>query len=109
MLLLLTALLAAPAAPAAAARPLRPEDVFALKEVADPQLSPEGKWVAYTVTTMDAKEDESDTDIYMAPFAGGPALRLTASKKAEKSPRWSPDGKWLAFLSGREGRRRRSG
>jgi len=106
MLLLLTALLAAPAAPAAAAaRPLRPEDVFALKEVADPELSPEGKWVAYTVTTMDAKEDESDTDIYMAPFAGGPALRLTASKKAEKSPRWSPDGKWLAFLSGREGKK----
>ena len=106
MLLLLAALLAAPEAPAAApARPLRPEDVFALKEVADPELSPEGKWVAYTVTTMDAKEDESDTDIYMAPFAGGPALRLTASKKAEKSPRWSPDGKWLAFLSGREGKK----
>jgi dipeptidyl aminopeptidase/acylaminoacyl peptidase len=103
MLLCLAALLAAPAA--AAARPLRPEDVFALKEVADPELSPEGKWVAYTVTTMDAKEDESDTDIYMAPFAGGPALRLTASKKAEKSPCWSPDGKWLAFLSGREGKK----
>ena len=106
MLLLLAALLAAPEAPAAApARPLRPEDVFALKVVADPELSPEGRWVAYTVTTMDAKEDESDTDIYMAPFAGGPALRLTASKKAEKSPRWSPDGKWLAFLSGREGKK----
>jgi dipeptidyl aminopeptidase/acylaminoacyl peptidase len=103
MLLFLTALLAAPAA--APARPLRPEDIFALKEVADPELSPEGKWVAFTVTTMDAKEDESDTDIYMAPFAGGPALRLTASKKAEKSPRWSPDGKWLAFLSEREGKK----
>jgi len=106
MLLLLAALVAAPAAaPAATTRTLRPEDVFALKEVGDPEISPEGKWVAYTVTTMDAKEDESDTDIYMAPFAGGPALRLTAGKKAEKSPRWSPDGKWLAFLSGREGKK----
>jgi len=106
MLLLLAVLLAAPAAASApSTRTLRPDDIFALKEVGDPEVSPEGKWVAYTVTTMDAKEDESDTDIYMAPFAGGPALRLTASKKAEKSPRWSPDGKWLAFLSGREGKK----
>jgi dipeptidyl aminopeptidase/acylaminoacyl peptidase len=107
MLLLLAALLAAPApsAPAASTRALRPDDIFALKEVGDPEISPEGKWVAFTVTTMDAKEDETDTDIYMAPFAGGPALRLTASRKAEKSPRWSPDGKWLAFLSAREGKK----
>ena len=104
MLLLLAALLAAPA-PSASPRALRPDDIFALKEVGDPEISPEGKWVAFTVTTMDAKEDETDTDIYMAPFAGGPALRLTASRKAEKSPRWSPDGKWLAFLSAREGKK----
>jgi len=106
-MLLLLALLAAPApsAPAASTRALRPDDIFALKEVGDPEISPEGKWVAFTVTTMDAKEDETDTDIYMAPFAGGPALRLTASRKAEKSPRWSPDGKWLAFLSAREGKK----
>ncbi len=104
--LLLVALgLGAAGSAAAQPRALRPDDVFALNDVADPEISPEGRWVAFTVTTMDAKEDESDTDIYMAPLAGGPALRLTASKKPEKSPRWSPDGKWLAFLSGREGKK----
>src|SRR5512141_2432321 len=80
---------------AAAARPLRVDDIFALKDVADPQMSPDGRWVAYTVAQMDLKEDESDTDIYMAPAAGGSAVRLTTSKKAERSPRFSPDGRYL--------------
>ena len=89
--------------PAQESRPLKVDDIFALKSVGDPQVSPEGKWVAYTVSAMDAKEDSSDTDIYMAPFSGGTPLRLTGSKKAETSPRWSPDGRYLAFLSAREG------
>jgi dipeptidyl aminopeptidase/acylaminoacyl peptidase len=87
----------------AASRLLQPEDASALKTVGDPQLSPEGSWVAYTVRTLDLKEDRRDTDIYMAPFAGGASLRLTASPKPESQPRFSPDGKFLAFLSGREG------
>src|SRR5712691_1570763 len=105
VLAVLAALTLLGARPAAAdPRPLRADDIFALRDVGDPQVSPEGKWVAYTVTAMDAKEDDSDTDICMAPLAGGLALRLTASKKPERSPRWSPDGRWLAFLSGREGK-----
>ena len=95
------------ALPARAADPtprlLRTEDVFALKTVQDPQVSPEGTWVAYTVRSMDPKEDNRDTDIWMVPFAGGDAIRLTASEKSESRPRFSPDGRWLAFLSGRDG------
>src|ERR1051325_5843805 len=86
-------------------RTLRPDDIFAIKDVGDPEVSPEGRWVAFTVRSRDAKADESDTDIYMAPLGGGPALRLTTSRKPERSPRWSPDGKWIAFLSGREGKK----
>src|SRR6185503_643941 len=86
-------------------RALRVDDLFALKNVGDPRLSPDGQWVAYTVQSLDAKDDQSDTDIYLAPFAGGEPLRLTGSKKPETSPRFSPDGKWIAFLSAREGKK----
>src|SRR2546426_9414339 len=49
---------------------------------------------------MDRKEDNSDTDIYMVPTAGGDSIRLTSSKKPESGPRWSPDGRYLAFTLG---------
>ena len=65
---------------AADERPLRVDDLFALKDVDDPQLSPDGQWVAYTVTT-DAEKDKSDRDVWMAPFAGGEAIRVTLGKK----------------------------
>lgn len=98
------ALLAMPLA-AAEPRPLRVEDIFSLKQVGDPRLSPDGQWVAYTVRTLDPKEDAANTDVYMAPFAGGAAVQLTASPKPETRPRFSPDGRYLAFLSGRDGKK----
>jgi len=84
-------------------RPLRPDDIFELRTVGDPRISPDGGWVAYTVSAMDRKEDNSDTDIYMVPAAGGAAIRLTSGRRPETSPRWSPDGKYLAFSSARDG------
>jgi dipeptidyl aminopeptidase/acylaminoacyl peptidase len=101
----LAALLLAVPVIAAGPRPLQVDDIFALKAVGDPQISPDGRWVAYTVRSMDAKADSADTDVYMLPFAGGAALRLTSSPKPETHPRFSPDGRWLAFLSGRDGKR----
>ena len=88
---------------AADPRPLTVDELFALKSVSGPILSPDGAQVAYTVRSMDLKKDTSDADIYLIPFAGGEAVRLTTSPKAETSPRFSPDGKWIAFLSSREG------
>jgi dipeptidyl aminopeptidase/acylaminoacyl peptidase/Tfp pilus assembly protein PilF len=102
--LLLAAALGLPCLPLSAdERPLRVDDLFQLKDVADPRLSPDGRSVAYTVTTLDAKEDASDADAYLAPLEGGEPLRLTSSKKSESRPRFSPDGEWIAFLSSREG------
>ena len=107
--LLAAALAALPAVASAAApsapRPLRVDDIFSLKTVSDPQLSPDGSAVAYTVRWLDAKEDTSDSDLYLLPFAGGEPLRLTASPKPESHPRFSPDGRYLAFLSGRDGKK----
>src|SRR4030088_2600607 len=86
-------------------RPLEPSDIFELKTVGDPRISPDGAWVAYTVSSLDKKDDTSNADIYMTATAGGPPVRLTSSKKPETSPRWSPDGRYVAFLSGRDGKK----
>ncbi|MFQ5744163.1 MAG: S9 family peptidase [Acidobacteriota bacterium] len=91
--------------PAQQTRLLTVDDIFALKSVGDPRISPDGQWVAFTVSQMDAEKDSTDTDIYMAPLDGGEAIRLTTSDKPESSPRWSPDGRYLAFLSGRDGKK----
>ncbi len=84
-------------------RPLKVDDIFALKNVGDPRISPDGRWIAFTVSQLDQKKDASDTNIWMAPAAGGEAIQLTSTDKPETRPRWSPDGKYLAFMSGREG------
>ena len=80
-------------------------DIFELKNVGDPRISPDGEWVAFTVSQMNADEDSSDTDIWMVSIEGGDPIRLTTSDESESSPRWSPDGRWLAFMSGRDGNR----
>ncbi|MDH3812892.1 MAG: S9 family peptidase [Acidobacteriota bacterium] len=83
-------------------RPLTIDDYFKIHEVGDPQVSPDGKWVAYTVTKQDLEKDESKTRIWMAPTAGGDPVPMTAKDKSASRPRWSPDGRYLAFLAAPE-------
>ena len=87
-------------------RPLKIEDMHRFRTVVDPQISPDGKWVAYTVGTVDVQADKSDTDIWMASWDGAQQLRITTSPESENAPRWSPDGHYLAFLSARPGKAR---
>ena len=84
-------------------RPITIDDYFAIKAVHDPQLSPDGKWVAYAVDTASLKTDKNETRIWMVPTTGGDAIPLTAEGVSCTHPRWSPDNKSLAFLSDRKG------
>jgi len=77
------------------------EDYFNLKRVGNPQISPDGKWVAYTVRETDLKKDKSETGIRMIPVSGGEAIPMTAKGSSASRPRWSPEGKYLSFLASR--------
>lgn len=84
-------------------RALRPSDVYLLKNVGDAQVSPGGKWVAYTLSTIDSAKDKSNSDIWMVSWDGEQTVQLTNSDESESTPRWSPDGKYISFLSARNG------
>lgn len=88
---------------ATSSRPIAIDDYFRILGVHDPQLSPDGQWVAYAVDTSTLKTDKNQTRIWMIPTAGGDAIPLTAESDSSSHPRWSPDGKFLAFLSERNG------
>jgi dipeptidyl aminopeptidase/acylaminoacyl peptidase len=87
-----------------AKRPMNLDDLAKLREVRDPQCSPDGQWVAYTVSMIDAKEDKSSGHVWMISYDGKTDRQVTSSTDSESSPRWSPDGKYLSFTSSRPGK-----
>ena len=87
----------------AAKRAMTVEDMWAMKRIGDVALSPDGEWLALTVTEYDMEENRGNSDIWLLSTKGGEPRRLTTSDKSDQSPKWKPDGSGIAFLSNRDG------
>ncbi len=77
------------------------DQILSLKRAGTPEISPDARWIAYTVRETDWDENAYDTEIWLADVRTGASRQLTNGKKSSQSPAWSPDGSRLAFLSDR--------
>lgn len=95
-------------------RLITPNDLASFHDVGSPEVSPDGQWVAYTVSTIDTKQDKRITDLWMVSWDGQHDVRLTwkgdvsddsdpEDATSSSAPRWSPDGQYISFMADRSG------
>ena len=98
-ILLLSAGGAAAAETPASQRALAPDDYYLTQSLADPQVAPDGSWVAYVVTGNDREADEQRSAVWIVRWDGAERVRLTTPANTVAAPRWSRDGRFLSFLA----------
>ena len=86
---------------AADRRPITPQDLWLMKRLGGPALSPDGKTAVFTVQDWSVEKNKSTSSLWLVEVAGGAPRRLTTAQAADNSPAWSPDGRRLAFVSKR--------
>jgi dipeptidyl aminopeptidase/acylaminoacyl peptidase len=91
------------AAQSAGKRPFTFEDMMALKRVAEPAVSPGGKWIAFSAVEVNLENNTRRSHLWVVPLGGGEARQISNREPGEERPQWSPDGRQLLFVSERDG------
>ena len=83
--------------------PLTFDDMASIRRIGPPQLSPDGRWIAYQGTNVDLPGNKSRAAIYLMPSSGGTSRQISDGASKDEGPVWSADGKKIAWVSNREG------
>jgi dipeptidyl aminopeptidase/acylaminoacyl peptidase len=83
-----------------AAAPFTINDLLKVRRLGDPQLSPDGKWIAYQIGDVNKDANRAIAQIYLIAVTGGEPKQLTTGDRSSSTPRWSPDGARMAFVNG---------
>jgi len=84
-------------------RPFDASAMMELKRISDPQISPDAKWVAFTVQIVDVAANSKPSQIWVVPLEGGAPRQITRDGTSNQRPRWSPDSSRIAYISNRSG------
>jgi len=84
-------------------RPMTFADMMAMKRLGETAVSPDGKWLAYSVTTVDLDKNTKTPELWLQKIEGGEPMKIAVARSGDGGPEFAPDGHSLLFLSGRDG------